>query len=280
MKVADYDKYGINKFYQNYMLNVKPEEFLDRCTEESELADIIHIHSRIDVLFRLREKFGGSKKIVLHYHGTDIRGLDKRKDRATQRLSLSSMIHTSKRKIATKILSFYLTRARQNQVHAQKLANAVIVSTPDLLQLVPKASYLPNPIDTDHFRPDPSPKNQRKEALTMDTEVTDIKWALNYCRKNNIGLDIEVYRRMVAPIMYADMPQFLKRYKVYVDIRHVDKSILQNLSKTALEALACGLDVLDYQLKYHKGLPSEHDPVNVVSRLSSIYLKAATPNSF
>lgn len=48
--------------------------------------------------------------------------------------------------------------------------------------------------------------------------------------------------------------------------------ILKNLSKTALEALACGLDVLDYKLDRRHGLPDEHIPMNVVSRLETIYL--------
>jgi glycosyltransferase involved in cell wall biosynthesis len=151
------------------------------------------------------------------------------------------------------------------------MADAVIVSTPDLLELVPKGIHLPNPVDTDHFKPDSISKNEQKEALTIDTEVTDIQWTLDYCKRHNIPLNIEVYNRIKDPIIYKDMPDFLRRYKIYVDIRYVNKNILQNLSKTALEALACGLKVLDYQLKYHQGLPREHDPINVISRLSTIY---------
>jgi len=48
--------------------------------------------------------------------------------------------------------------------------------------------------------------------------------------------------------------------------------ILKNLSKTALEASACGLDVLDYKLDRRHGLLDEHIPMNVVSRLEAIYL--------
>jgi hypothetical protein len=67
------------------------------------------------------------------------------------------------------------------------------------------------------------------------------------------------------------MPNFLKKYKMYVDIRYVDNRMLENLSKTALEALACGLSILDYKLGFRRGLPSEHDPINVVKNLSKIY---------
>jgi hypothetical protein len=67
------------------------------------------------------------------------------------------------------------------------------------------------------------------------------------------------------------MPSFLKKYGTYIDIRYVDGILLKNLSKTALEALACGLDVIDYRIKRIRGLPTEYEPVNVVSRLDSIY---------
>jgi hypothetical protein len=83
--------------------------------------------------------------------------------------------------------------------------------------------------------------------------------------------DIDVYSRIKDPIDYADMPAFLKKYGIYLDVRYVDGNILENLSKTALEALACGLDVLDYKLNRLHGLPGEFDPMNVTSSLRAIY---------
>jgi hypothetical protein len=265
--IGNYNKYGIGEFYKQYILNAALEEFTEKCIEEAKSADILHIHSRIDVLLKLRQKFGNSKKIILHYHGTDIRGLKKQK--LPHRSQLSDLAIRSimmYRRIRDKVLF-----RKRMHIKAQRMADTVIVSTPDLLQLVAKGIHLPNPVDTDHFKPDSISKNEQKEALTIDTEVTDIQWALDYCKRHNISLNIEVYNRIKNPIIYKDMPQFLRRYKTYVDIRYVNKTILQNLSKTALEALACGLKVLDYQLKYLQGLPREYDPINVISRLSNIY---------
>ena len=48
---------------------------LDYCLSEAKNADIIHIHSDEELVFKIRKAFGNSKKIILHYHGTDIRGL-------------------------------------------------------------------------------------------------------------------------------------------------------------------------------------------------------------
>ena len=43
------------------------------------------------------------------------------------------------------------------------------------------------------------------------------------------------------------------------------------MSKTGLEALACGLQVLNHELKYVKGLPEEHKPEVVASKMLDIY---------
>jgi hypothetical protein len=266
--VREYDKYGIGKFYNKYVIDVTLEEFVQRSLDEARSADIVHIHSRSDMVFRLRKEFGNSKKIILQYHGTDIRGIKKQKLPHRSKLSdLAVRGIFTYRRVRDAILI-------KKRIHskAQSLADAVIVSTPDLLPLVSNAIYLPNPIDTDHFTPDKiSSKPERAPALTMDTEAIDIRSALNYCKKHNVNPDIDVYNRIKDPIMYEDMPAFLKKYELYVDVRYVDGKILENLSKTALEALACGLDVLDYKLNRRHGLPDEYAPTNVTSRLETIY---------
>jgi hypothetical protein len=71
--------------------------------------------------------------------------------------------------------------------------------------------------------------------------------------------------------MYAEMPDFLKRYQIYVDIRFIKQTILKNLSSTALQSLASGIRVLDYQLKYHEKFPVEHDPVALTRQLFRLY---------
>jgi glycosyltransferase involved in cell wall biosynthesis len=265
--VREYDKYGIGRFYNEYVIEAKLEDFVEKSIFESRSADILHIHTRSDLVFKFREEFGNSKRIILQYHGTDIRGIK------TQKLP-----HRSKLSDLAVSGIFTYRRVRdailiKKRIHskAQPLADAVIVSTPDLLPLVSNAIYLPNPIDTDHFRPEKS-SSKPERALTMDTEATDIRLTLNYCKKQNVELDIDVYNRIKDPIMYGDMPAFLKKYGLYVDVRYVDGKILENLSKTALEALACGLDVLDYKLNRRHGLPVEYNPMNVTSRLETIYL--------
>lgn len=145
------------------------------------------------------------------------------------------------------------------------------VSTPDLLPLVRNGIHIPIPIDTEHFSPKSTSDGELNEAFTINSEVTNIQRALELCQNNQIKLEIEVIDRTKNPIVYANIPDFIRRYRTYVDIRYVNDIVLENLSSTALQSLACGLSVLDYKLEFRRGLPKEHDAVNVASQLSNIY---------
>lgn len=253
------DKYGIYDFYKDYLINVKYGKFTETCIQEGQTADVIHVHGYIDILFALRKKFHRQKKIILHYHGTDIRGLKK------QELPHRSLLSDT----MIKLKMFY--RKKIGHIRAQKLADAVCVSTPDLLPLVRSGIHIPIPIDIEHFSPKNNSKGDLKDAFTINSEVTNIQRAMDLCKKNQINLNIEVIDRTKNPILYADIPDFIRGYRTYVDIRYVNDIVLENLSSTALQSLACGLSVLDYKLQFRSGLPSEHDAVNVASQLSKIY---------
>ena len=274
LRINGQDKYGINRFYEEFVIYSSQEDFIQRSLKEAEAAQLIHIHSRLDVLFPLREKFGRSKKIILHYHGTDIRGLVSSKKNSPEPRSqinrISNIIPQSKSFLRKKLWR----KSSSYKIHKKALstADAVLVSTPDLLSLAEGATYLPNPIDTEHFKPDESPRKDRKRALTIDTEATDVRRTLKYCKSHNMDTEIEVYDRTQKPVMYGKMPNFLKGYEIYVDVRYVNGQVLENLSKTALESLACGLEVLDHRLEYRRGLPLEYNPSTVLSKLSNFYL--------
>ena len=75
----------------------------------------MHVHSQVKIIPFL------TKPTVLHFHGSDVRQAG-------------------------------LFGSVENWI-AQKLADKVLVSTPDLLSKLPKVEWLPNPIDTDLFHP-------------------------------------------------------------------------------------------------------------------------------
>ena len=263
IRIKNADKYGIDEFYKEYGLFVAPEELIYKSIEEARKADIIHIHSLPEMVINIRKIYGGSKIIILHYHGTDIRGFSK------DNLRTFNLGNILKPKIIVKKI-----KKRRLHIKAQRLADRVIVSTPDLIQLVKGSVFLPNPIDTDHFNNKKLTKERSvdiSKGVIVNSEVTNIELAMNYFEHKKIDLNIDIYDRTKNPIYYEDVPNFLKKYDVYVDLRFVNRKLLKNLSKTALEALACGLRVLNYKLEYMNNLPSEHCPTNVVTILSSIY---------
>jgi glycosyltransferase involved in cell wall biosynthesis len=263
IRIKNADKYGIDEFYKEYGLFVAPEELIYKSIEEARKADIIHIHSLPEMVINIRKIYGRSKIIILHYHGTDIRGFSKDNSRT---FNLGNILKP--KNIVKKI------KKRRLHIKAQRLADRVIVSTPDLIQLVKGSVFLPNPIDTDHFNNKRLAKERSvdiSKGVIVNSEVTNIELAMNYFEHKKIDLSIDIYDRTKNPIYYKDVPNFLKKYDVYVVLRFVIRKLIKNLSKTGLEALACGLRVLNYKLEYMNNLPSEHCPTNVVTILSSIY---------
>ena len=62
IKYDIYDKFGFYRFYRDCVTIVTSEDqFLKNIVEESKSADIIHIHTRPDVLLKLRSKFENQK---------------------------------------------------------------------------------------------------------------------------------------------------------------------------------------------------------------------------
>ena len=268
------DKYGILKFYKDYVDLVDRSNFVEYCLSEAKNADIIHIHSAEQLVIKIRKAYGNSKKIVLHYHGTDIRGLkNKNNPNSFTIQNTTTRTKSFAAKVKNRLRLMQMGYYRSLRIESQKLANEILVSTPDLLSLLPYAKYLPNPVDVDHFSKDDITINKvnKNNALIIKTEIGNSEKVLEYCKKNNIDLKIDVFDRTKSPLLYEEIPNFLKKYNIYVDIRIVNDKILENLSKTALESLSCGVKVLNYRLEYLDKLPEMHNPVNVVNQLENIY---------
>ena len=264
------DKFGILKFYKDYVNVVEPLNFAEYCISEAKEADVIHIHSMEDLVIKMRKTFGNSKKIILHYHGTDLRGLKNKNNPALSTMKIKAKFYI--RKVRNRLSLIKMGYYRSANTESQKLADEILVSTADLLLLLPNAKYLPNPIDITHFSKDNINNNKvNNNALTIKTETGNTQKTLEYLRENNIDLKIDVFDRTKKPLLHEEIPNLLKKYNVYVDIKIVNDQLLESLSKTGLESLACGLKVLNYKLEYIEKLPEIHNPVNVVNQLENIY---------
>lgn len=190
--------------------------------------DIAHIHSA-EILVPIYKWL--DKKVVLHYHGSDINE-PKRADSTARRFC---------RDIADIIL--YNDR------------NMVIPTTT-------KCVYFPDVIDTEHFH------NSKKGHgnVTMVSSNLDKQKIIEKLPPSTVVYDIDEKR-----IPYADMPRFLSQYSTYVDfkITNFGKTLFA-LSNTGLQALACGLEVI-HNGKTLSQLPYNNTPDYIIPQLQQIY---------
>lgn len=258
---TNYDPYGIYEFYKDLVCFTPNEEFLENCLREANVSDIVHIHSRTDAFFYLRKKLSPKPRIVMHFHGTDLRGIKQNQKKWPLRNFFASSIKNYRRSIV---------RKRSNAL-VEKFADKVLVSTPDLLSHVNNGSVLlHNPVDTEHFN-EKQNHTSNEHAFTFATESKSVKnWIIRICKKNGID-NLDVVDRTKNPIKYFAMPDFLREFGIYIDVLYINNKLIKSNSKTGLESLACGLRVIDHGLEPKYGLPVEHQPINVVQKLESIY---------
>lgn len=141
-------------------------------------------------------------------------------------------------------------------------ADTILYSTSDLLDdKTPKnAVRIPNPVDIDLFHPFSENKRRHSSALAFNYHLDRNK---AYAYAQRYGLLIDFLERNIP---YRDMPSKLNEYEYYID-----QTEIPSLSKTALEALSCGLKVIRWDGKIVEKLPEEHKPKKVVQKIWEIY---------
>ncbi|OYT56918.1 MAG: hypothetical protein B6U76_02415 [Desulfurococcales archaeon ex4484_217_2] len=229
-----YDKYGVTTYGALY--NCDTISFYIIAMALASKYDIIHVHS-LDRIVLVIKKVYKKKPVILHYHGSDIRGLWDKKKR-------------------------YWSKA-----------DKIIVATEDLLKdAPPNATFLPNPVDTEIFKP--MPKLRRKKwALFIYSSEKKHRVSLSWAKEIAKSLKLKLYilNRETKPIPYKAMPHILNRFEYFIDHRYVEA-----LSKTALEALACGLKVIRWDKKILNTLPHVHYPQRIIKELTNIYYEASS----
>ncbi len=261
---VNYDPYGIYEFYKDVVEFVDENDYLEFCLKYARKSDIVHIHSRTDVLFYLQKKLEKKPKMFIHFHGSDLRGI--KRNYSTQKIA-------SIPRLIFKSLNSKRIRERNNLL-AERYADKIFLSTPDLRDKIKYATpiILHNPVDTDHFcKTTKLTSDIENSYFTFSTEATsNVSWIKKYCKEHGID-NLQIIDRTKHPITYREMPNFLKRFNTYIDIRYVNDTLLNNFSKTALESLACGLKVIDYELKLWNILPAAYEPTNVIKKVMGIY---------
>jgi len=199
---------------------------------EARKYHLFHIHG-LDRVVPLLKFLYPNKPIVLHYHGSDIRE------------------RWNKRK------PFW------------RFADVILVSTKELLEGSPEGViYIPNPVDTDLF----TPKHKilyPNSAFHMEYLADDLAEEI----ADNYGLKLYVHDCIENPIPHQKLADVLRNFSYYIDVKRVDADfkVGKSLSKIGLEALACGLKVINRDGEVIENLPEEHKPKNVCEKLHQIY---------
>jgi len=230
---ARYDFGDVSKYYNADLIRANAKSFKWLCFLRALKYGIIHIHSLDTFVETMRFL---NKPIVLEYHGSEIRycGQDRKR-------------HYTK-------------------------AEAVLVSTPDLLKDLPKAHYLPNPVDTDLFKPMSEHSDNTALYYVKDLPLEDRERPFRLAKEH--GLELTIKNKNTDVIPYEQMARCLNKFSYFIDVRF-HPGYLEGtgyLSKIALEALACGLKVIRFDDKIiDPPLPAQHLPENVARELMDIY---------
>jgi|TARA_R110000803_G_C11882099_1_gene309873 hypothetical protein len=236
-----HDKFGFSKYYGDNLVNMSGGSFVNMIYNISIDYDIIHVHSAFAITKELR-RLNPTKKIILQYHGSELRNGELNELRIYNKCV--DEIITS-----TKDLNEYLN---QNNIENTLIENAV---------------------DTDlfYFRDDIKKDN----ALMFNMKSVDQETSLKIAR-SFVDWKILLINRQKNFIHYEDMPEALNRFRYYIDIKVgllMNGQPSQAISKTGREALACGLEVLNYKGEIVQGLPIEYTPEYQVNKLIDLYIR-------
>lgn len=233
--VDSLDSFKFSKLYPSQTTVFKNFKTLLVCALAiAKFYDVIHIHYYGNLLKWFKRLFP-KKCLVLHCHGSDIR---------------------------------YQKEAKK---HQWERADFVAVSTPDLKYLYSDFSYVPNPVDTIHFK--------RTNAFTPGTALlclSDTKniQTLKLAKREaaELSLELTVHNREQNPISYSHMPSLLERFEYFIDIKQepLQKRILDAMSLTALQALSMQTKVI-HNHRIFESFPAEHSAENVVNTWKKIY---------
>ena len=227
-----YDRFGTTVY--GVLWDCGAKTFVLRVIFLARRFDLVHVHS-LDRIVPLLKLIYPRKPVVLHYHGSEIRGRWRLRRR------------------------YWMW------------ADAILYSTPDLCDSEAPACavYVPNPVDTELFRRLDGVRRRRNMALAFNYNL-DLDRAMRYARR--YGLSVELLGRGIP---YRELPRLLNKYEYYID-----RTSPESLSKTALEALACGLKVIRWDGRVVFGLPLEHRPERVVGMVWRIYEQIGRKGSF
>ena len=240
------DRFGIffkvaRALYHHGLLAIRLRKYVRKYK-----PDVIHFHTLDYVpLFFLR------KRILLEFHGT------------RARLKYPDGGVNKKRKTPRVLYKIY-----------NLFKVPVFISTPDMYVDIPEGSYphymdrwIPNPVDPELFDSAMYLPRASSALFSLNAYTLDLERARRLCDTHKLKLDV-FDRKGGDSVPHSLMSVRLSRFEYYID-----RGRIHSLSKTALEALAMGLKVIDYKGDVWSGLPEPHHPEVVAEKTLRIYNK-------
>ena len=220
-------------------------------------CDVVHSHYAVNrktlAALKMARRFG--KPAVLHHHGSDVR-----------------IITATGMRPLPPWWGYVSNRARRQ-------AAKVVLATPDLVDFYPAGIYVPNPVDTDMFKPLGGEKSDR--VLICGRQVKGsrlpkfIDAARQYdCINTGPAIKLPANVRILEPVPRAQFAAFLNRYSEMIG------AIGDLVTMARMEAMACGLKTFsDFDEKYVRYYDGENpdkaaDPRDFVLRHHSMKLVA------
>ena len=232
---ASHDPFQFGLFYGFDPLDLDSKKFTAVSVSKAKQYDIIHVHSAHRILPQLREEYP-LKRIVYQAHGGEITNGDPAE---------------------------YISNISK--------ADAVISSTKDLNEILLNAgienTLIMNAVDTYLFK---DTSSERSGDLLMQLPYLNMDETIRISKQYSENFTI--FNR-ANHIPFWSMPELLNKYDRFIDVKvgtWMDEPT-QARSKTALEALACGCTVINYDGTISKGLPEENRPEYQLNKLKQIY---------
>ena len=160
---------------------------------------------------------------------------------------------------------FHGNMLRQDPSKFETIANLesienIFVTTEDMLEYAPGAELFTRPVDMDLFRPMDLVKHNVPLCLTQARYFEVIR------RIYNGGTGMFLVDRIKNLTSYRFMPMLLNSYRGYIDLKFQPThppTLIPELSQTGLQALACGIPVVGWNMSIHRVLPKRHYAENV-----------------
>ena len=161
--------------------------------------------------------------------------------------------------------SLLISKTWDSRLGNLKKADAVTVVTESFSR--EETLFVPNPVDTDLFRDlhhhELGTAVHREYAATHEAEALAAKH----------GLRLTLIPKS-QPVWHRELPAILNQFEYYIDVRRIpalSADVFPAVSKTALEALACGLKVISWDNTTTDALPEKNRPEIIVREYFEIY---------